>query len=93
MEIIENAIAENPDSADLWVEKGDLLFCHDLVESGRAYQKAIELEPNDCSIYVRYIDLLILAGEEEMAKIPYNQLLLINPLYEKSFQELCEHWS
>ena len=92
MEIIENAIAENPDSADLWVEKGDLLFCHDLVESGRAYQKAIELEPTDCSIYVRYIDLLILAGEEEMAKIPYNQLLLINPLYEKSFQELCEPW-
>ena len=88
--IIEEGIRENPDSPELWIKRGDLNFSDDLIEFSRSYEKAMELNTGDYNICFEYVRLLLLAGEVEAAKVWYNQLLLINPLFEKSFEELYD---
>ena len=87
-QIIDEGISENPDSAKLWAQKGGYNYPHDLFTFRQSYEKAISLSPSDFSIYKEYIYLLLLDEDEETAKKYYNQMLLVNPLYEKSFQEL-----
>lgn len=87
-EIIEEGIRENPDSPELWIERGDLNFNDDLPAFVKSYERATELSPKDYGICLKCVKLLLLAGEVEAAKPWYNQLLLLNPLFEKSFEEL-----
>ena len=87
-EIIEEGIRENPDSPELWIERGDLNFNDDLIAFVKSYERAMELNPKDYNICLKCAKLLLLAGEVEAAKPWYNQLLLLNPLFEKSFEEL-----
>ena len=87
-EIIEEGIRENPDSPELWIERGDLNFNDDLIAFVKSYEKAMELNPSDYHACLKCVELLLLAGEVEAAKPWYNQLLLLNPLFEKSFEEL-----
>ena len=87
-QIIDEGISENPNSAKLWAQKGGYNYPHDLFTFRESYEKAISLSPRDFSIYKEYIYLLLLDEDEETAKKHYNQMLLVNPLFEKSFQEL-----
>ena len=87
-QIIDEGISENPNSPELWAQKGGYNYPHDLFTFRESYEKAISLSPNDCSIYREYIYLLLLDEDEETAKKYYNQMLLFNPVFEKSFQEL-----
>lgn len=93
IEIVEEGISENPESWKLWVERGDVHYMHDEYAFRQSYEKAISLNPNETSIYLKYIDMLLMEDESETAKIYYNQLLLVNPLFEKTFDELQEFWS
>ena len=87
-QILDKGICLNPDSAELWVKKGGINFSYDYFAFKHAYENALSLSPRDCAIYKEYIYLLKLMDEEQEAKKYYNQMLLINPLFEKSFQEL-----
>ena len=87
-QILDKGICQNPDSAELWVQKGGINFSYDYFAFKHAYENALRLSPRDCAIYKEYIYLLKLMDEENEAKKYYNQMLLINPLFEKSFQEL-----
>lgn len=87
-QIIDEGISQNPDSAKLWAQKGGYNYPHDLFTFRQSYEKAISLSPSDYSIYKEYIYLLLLDEDDETAKKYYNQMLLVNPLYEKSFPEL-----
>lgn len=93
VEIIEEGLIENPDSAELWIEKGGYCFCDDPYTFRESFEKAISLKPDDSEIYFKYIDLLLMSDEMEMAKIYYNKLLLVNPLFDKSFEELKDPWT
>ncbi len=86
--VLDEGICQNPDSAELWVQKGGYSFSNDYFTFRQSYEKALSLSPNDCDIYKEYICLLLLSEEEEMAKRYYNHMLLFNPLFEKSFMEL-----
>ena len=87
-QIIDKGICQNPDSPELWAQKGGYNFPEDYFAFRHAYEKALSLSPNDCAIHKEYIYLLLLGDDEEEAKLHYNQMLLSNPLFEKSFQEL-----
>lgn len=87
-QIIDEGISENPDSAKLWAKKGGYCYSDELCAFSKPYEKAISLSPSDCSIYREYIYLLLLNEDDDVAKKVYNQMLLMNPLYEKSFEEL-----
>lgn len=87
-QIIDEGISQNPDSAKLWAQKGGYCYSDELCAFSKPYEKAISLSPSDCSIYREYIYLLLLNEDEDVAKKVYNQMLLMNPLYEKSFEEL-----
>ena len=87
-QIIDEGISENPNSAKLWAQKGGYYYCDESYAFSKAYEKAISLSPSDCSIYREYIYLLLLNEDDDIAKKVYNQMLLMNPLYEKSFEEL-----
>ena len=90
LEIIEEGLRENPESVELWCEKGSYGLSADVYGFEQAYEKAISLNPNDCETYKKYIFVLLLCGEYEAAKKQYNQMLLFNPLFEKNFEELKE---
>lgn len=53
LELMEAAIAEHPDLAELWILRGDLIQLSDddngytLVDAESSYLKAVELEPDD----------------------------------------------
>lgn len=87
-EIIEKGIGENPKSPEMWIEKGGLEFTWDVPEFMKSYRKAIELNPTDHKVYIKYLRLLLMIEEFEEAKICYNQMILVNPLFEKSFEEM-----
>lgn len=87
-EIIDEGISENPDSSKLWAQKGGYNYHDDVFAFRQAYEKAISLNPRDYDIYDEYIYLLLLDEDDETAKKYYNQMLLYNPLFEKSFEEL-----
>ena len=89
IEVIDEGISENPDSAELWAKKGYFYYSNDdLFAFRESYEKAISLNPCDCTIYEKYISILLSCDEIEEAKKQYNQMLLFNPLFEKSFHEL-----
>lgn len=88
MEILDEGISENPESARLWAKKGNMEFNHDLYTFRQSYEKAISLNPSNYNIYEEYIFLLMINNETEEAKKWYNQMLLFNPLFEESFQDL-----
>ena len=92
LEIIEEGLRENPESTDLWVKKGEFSYSDDIYGFGKAYEKAISLNPNDCKIYREYIYLLLMCEDDEAAKKQYNQMILYHPLFEKSFEELKKSW-
>lgn len=93
LNIIEEGLCENPKSVELWVEKGGLNFPYDMITFRESYKKAISLNPMDYTIYLKYIDLLLIEDEFDEVKKYYNKLLLVNPLFEKSFQELRDRWN
>ena len=92
-EIVEEGLRENPESAELWAEKADQNCIINPIECTKSYEKAISLSPADPNMYLRFIDTLLMTNEIETAKIYYNQLLLVNPLFEKSFEEMASFWS
>lgn len=92
-DIVEEGLRENPESAKLWAQKGYLDFTDDSLEFISSYEKAIRLNPNDYDIYSEFINLLLMVEDVERAKIYYNRLLLLNPLFEKSFREIHDFWS
>ena len=87
-EIVAEGLRENPESSELWVKQGSINSMDNDVIFHESYEKAISLNPMDCKIHREYIDLLLMGEEYETAKKWYNQLLLINPLFEKSFEDL-----
>ena len=87
-QIIDEGIRENPNSAKLWAQKGGYCYTDETCAFSKPYEKAISLNPSDCSIYREYIYLLLLNEDDDVAKKIYNQMLLMNPLYEKNFEEL-----
>lgn len=91
LKILDEGLDETPDSARLWMEKGGYSYPVDMV-AFHVFKKAIELKPDDCEILMKYIDLLMMEEEYEVAKVYYNQLLLVNPLFEQSFDDICERW-
>ncbi|WP_410319988.1 tetratricopeptide repeat protein [Methanobrevibacter sp.] len=88
LEVLDEGIGENPESEDLWMEKGGYSFPYDMFTFKESYEKAISLNPKNPDIYHEYIYLLIMNDELEAAKRYYNQMLFYNPLFEKSFEEL-----
>ena len=88
LEILDEGIHENPESEELWMEKGGHSFPYDMFSFKESYEKAISLNPKNPDIYHEYIYLLIMNDEIEEAKRYYNQMLFYNPLFEKSFEEL-----
>lgn len=87
-QVIDEGISENPNSAELWAQKGGYNYHDDVFTFRKSYEKAISLSPSDFKIYKEYIYLLLLDEDEETAKKYYNLMLLFNPVYEKSFEEL-----
>ena len=92
LKIIDEGISENPESIELWVKKGRFSYPYHQLAFRKSYEKAISLNPSDKSIYREYIFLLMMDEDLEAAKKQYNEMLLYNPLFEKSFQELYDEW-
>lgn len=88
IQILDRGISENPESAELWAKRGGYIYPYDMPAVRYAYEKALELNPNDRSLFREYIFLLLMDEDEETAKRFYNKMLLFNPLYDKSFEEL-----
>lgn len=86
--IIDDGLSENPESAELWAEKGGFSFDYDMFAFKKSYEKAISMNPTKFEFYKSYIFLLLISNEIEEAKKQYNQMLLFIPLYEKSFEEI-----
>ncbi len=87
-DILDEGIMENPNSAELWAEKGNLHFANDPYTFMKSYETAINIDPKKLNSYIEYISLLMLEGEVEKAKKVYNQMLFYFPLFEKSFDEI-----
>lgn len=92
LKVLDEGISENPESAKLWAKKGGYCYPHDLHAFQKSYEKAISLNPSNNKIYLEYIYLLMMNDSLEEAKKQYNQMLLYNPIFEKSFQELYDEW-
>lgn len=88
LEIIDEGLSENPESVELLIEKGGTSYPHDLAAFKESFEKAMNLNPSNMKTYKKYIYLLLLNEETEEAKKWYNQMLLYNPLFEKSFEEV-----
>ena len=87
-EILDEGIRENPNSAELWAEKGDLHFSNDPYTFMKSYETAISIDSRNLNFYLEYISLLMIDGEVEKAKKMYNRMLLYFPLFDKSFDEI-----
>ena len=88
--ILDEGIGENPDSAMLWAQKGGHNYAYNPHIFRQSYEKALSLSPGNTDIYIEYIHLLLLDDDIETAKKIYNEMLLFNPLFERSFEELKE---
>ena len=87
-QVFAEGISENPESFELWMERGGFSYPYDVTAFKESYEKAINLNPRGISIYQEYIYLLLTREEYEDAKRFYNRMLLYNPLFEESFEDL-----
>ena len=92
LKILDEGISENPESAKLWAKKGGYCYPYDEPAFRKSYEKAISLDPSNNKIRLEYLYLLMMDEDLEAAKKHYNEMLLYNPLFEKSFQELHDEW-
>ena len=88
IQVIDEGISENPESFELWMQRGGFSYPYDMTAFKESYEKAINLNPRGISIYQEYIYLLLTREEYEDAKRYYNRMLLYNPLFEESFEDL-----
>ena len=87
-EYVEKGLEINPQSVDLWIQKAWAYYPTDFDEFKRAFEKALELEPNNIKNHLKLIEQCIWADDEESAHKYYERLLFYNPSYTQSFEEI-----
>lgn len=90
IECVERGLEINPDSSDLWIQKGWAYYPMDFDEFMRAFENALKLDPNNIENHIRLIDECLWADESENARRYYERLIFYNPTFAKSFEEIYE---
>ena len=90
VEYAERGLEINPDSNDLWIQKGWAYYPMDFDEFMRAFENALKLDSNNIKNHIRLIDECLWAGESENARRYYERLIFYNPTFAKSFEEIYE---
>lgn len=79
-EVFRQVLVRNPLSSDAYLELGDLLTKTDALQrAGLAYQKSVDLQPNNMSAWVRLGINLAKQGEYPLAVQKLEQALSLDP--------------
>ena len=79
-EVFRQVLARNPLSSSVYLELGDLLTKTDALQGARlAYQKSVELQPNNMSAWVRLGINLAKQGEYQLAVQKLEEALSLDP--------------
>lgn len=88
IEYAEKGLEMNPESSDLWIQKAWAYYPTDFEEFKKSFEKALKLEPNNITNYIRLIEQCRWEGESENAQRYYERLLFYNPACTMSFDEI-----
>jgi tetratricopeptide (TPR) repeat protein len=87
-EIIEKGMAIDPKSVDLWRQKAWTNYTADHEQFKRDYEQVIRLDPNNTRSYILLIEEYLWDDETDKAIRCYERLLLYNPTFSTSFDEI-----
>jgi tetratricopeptide (TPR) repeat protein len=88
MDNIEKAIAISPESAELWIKKAWVHYPTDFERFKKAFEAALRLDVNNTENYITLIRKCIWEDELCEAYKYYERLMLYNPAFEKSFEDI-----
>ena len=88
-EIIEKGMAIDPKSVDLWKQKAWVNYTADHEQFKRDYEQVIRLDPNNTRSYILLIEEYLWDDETDKAHRCYERLLLYNPTFSKSFEDIA----
>ena len=88
-EIIEKGMAIDPKSVDLWKQKAWANYTADHEQFKRDYEQVIRLDPNNTRSYILLIEEYLWDDETDKAHRCYERLLLYNPTFSTSFEEIA----
>ena len=90
LEYIQKGLALDPKSVELWVMKAWTLYPLDVEGFKKSMERAIALEPNKTENHVTLIRECVWEKEMDNARRYYDRLMLFNPTFCKSFDELTQ---
>ncbi|MBE6501267.1 MAG: hypothetical protein E7Z79_02370 [Methanobrevibacter thaueri] len=88
LEYIQKGLALDPKSVELWVMKAWTLYPLDFEGFRKSLERAIALDPNNTENHVTLIRNCVWENEMDNARRYYDRLMLYNPTFCKSFDEL-----
>lgn len=92
MEFVERGLEIDPQCAELWKQKAWAYFPFDFDEFCRCFEHAVKLEPNNIKNYKKLIWYCALDDRTEDAKRYFEKLLLYNPEFTESFEEITDYY-
>jgi len=82
---LENEVAKNPKNTAAWVELGNVYYDTDKADKAiRAYNKSLELSPNDPNVITDLGVMYRRAGQPEKALEAFDQAAKIDPMHQQS---------
>ena len=88
MKYADKGLEIHPKSAALWIQKAWVHYYEDLDEFKRAFEMALKLEPNNIENHLCLIGECIYWDDMDDAHRYYERLMLYNPTFSKSFDEI-----
>ena len=88
-EIIEKGMAIDSKSVELWRQKAWANYAADHEQFKRDYEEVIRLDPNNTRSYILLIEEYLWDDETDRARRCYERLLLYNPTFSKSFEDIA----
>ncbi|WP_292885822.1 lipopolysaccharide assembly protein LapB [Methanobrevibacter sp. UBA212] len=90
LEYIEKGLELNSESVELWVMKAWTLYPFDFEGFRKSLERAIALDPNNTENHVTLIRECVWEREMGSASRYYKRLMLYNPTFSKTFDELTK---
>lgn len=86
--IVDRGLSRFPDSSKLWTQKACIYYSSDLNRYEEYTNKAIDLDPTNQDLYLKLIEMLWFEKELERAEKYFDELLIVDPAFPMTFEEL-----
>ena len=90
LEYIEKGLELDSESVELWVMKAWTLYPFDFEGFRKSLERAIALDPNNTENHLTLIRECVWEREMDNAQKYYDRLMLYNPTFSKTFDELTK---